>query len=154
MVAGALIGALAYRLLGPSKEQADQIKTELDAARETLESYKASVNQHFSKTSELVNDLTQNYVKVHQHLAEGAHTLGDNKTFTNLLEQNETSEPIAVGDEANIGDAPADDSIVDQLETQPTPEEAIDVQAEVLEEVTEYTDPEAQPEAEVKPQRP
>ena len=147
MVADVLIGALAYRLLGPTKEQDDQIKTELDAARETLESYKASVNLHFGKTSELVNDLTQNYVKVHQHLAEGAQTLGDNKTFTNLLEQHETSESIAVGDE------PADASIVDPLETQPTPEEVIEVQAEALEEVIENTDAKAQPEAEVQPQR-
>jgi len=74
LVAGAMIGALAYRLLAPSTKQADKIKTELDTARAELNSYRASVGQHFDKTSELVNDLTQNYVKVYQHLAEGAQT--------------------------------------------------------------------------------
>jgi hypothetical protein len=66
LVAGVMIGALAYRLLAPSIKQADQIKSELDTARDELDSYKASVGQHFNKTSELVNDLTQNYVKVYQ----------------------------------------------------------------------------------------
>ena len=64
LIAGALIGALAYRLLAPSVKQAGKIKSELDVSREELDSYKASVNQHFNQTSELVNDLTQNYVKV------------------------------------------------------------------------------------------
>jgi uncharacterized membrane-anchored protein YhcB (DUF1043 family) len=58
LVAGVMIGALAYRLLAPSIKQADQIKSELDTARDELDSYKASVGQHFNKTSELVNDLT------------------------------------------------------------------------------------------------
>ncbi len=51
LVAGAMIGALAYRLLAPSVQQTGKIKTELDMAREELDSYKASVNQHFDKTS-------------------------------------------------------------------------------------------------------
>jgi uncharacterized membrane-anchored protein YhcB (DUF1043 family) len=72
LVAGVMIGALAYRLLAPSLKKADKTKSELDKAREELSSYKVSVNSHFNKTSELVNDLTQNYVKVYRHLAEGA----------------------------------------------------------------------------------
>jgi len=87
LVAGVLIGALAYRLFAPSVKQAGQVKSELDQAKEELESYRESVNSHFNKTSELVNNLTQDYVKVYQHLAEGAQTLGDSKTFNNLLEQ-------------------------------------------------------------------
>ena len=43
------------------------------------------MNQHFDKTAELVNDLAQNYVKVYQHLAEGAQKLGDGGAFENLL---------------------------------------------------------------------
>lgn len=87
LVAGVLIGALAYRLFAPSVKQADQVKSELDQAKEEMESYRQSVNSHFNKTSELVNNLTQDYVKVYQHLADGAQTLGDSKTFNNLLEQ-------------------------------------------------------------------
>ena len=148
MVAGVLIGALLYRLLGSSKEQNDKIKTELDATRDELESYKASVNKHFNETSNLVNNLTQNYVKVHQHLAEGAHTLGDGKTFTNLLEQGETSEPTAVDEEENANDDVIDDLIVDQVGTEAMPLESVDEPAEVVEEVTENTETETPAEAE------
>lgn len=107
LVAGVLIGVLAYRLLAPSLKQADQVKSELDDAREELADYKANVNQHFEKTSELVNDLTQNYVKVYQHLAEGAQSLGDNKSFDNLLEQQQGKVAIAVDDETTAAEKAA-----------------------------------------------
>lgn len=129
LVAGALIGALAYRLLAPSVKQADKIKTELDVARDELDSYKASVNQHFDKTSELVNDLTQNYVKVYQHLAEGAQTLGDSKTFNNLLEQHQGRVSIAVDDEADATDT-ADDLFVEVAVTQDAAVKTVDEHAE------------------------
>lgn len=113
LLAGAMIGVLAYRLLSPSVKQADQIKSERDAARKELDSYKASVNQHFNKTSELVNDLTQNYVRVYQHLAEGVQTLGDGTNFDNLLEQRPGSVSIALDDGNKAEDEIAGDRIVE-----------------------------------------
>jgi len=130
LVAGALIGALVYRLFAPSVKQADQVKTELDAAREELGSYKDSVNQHFDKTSELVNDLTQNYVKVYQHLAAGAQTLGDSKTLTNLLEQHPGKVSIAVANETNVPDTVADDLVVEPVVTPAKSAETVDEHAE------------------------
>ena len=126
LVAGAMIGALAYRLLAPSVKQADKTKSELDMAREELSSYKASVDSHFDKTSELVNDLTQNYVKVYQHLAEGAQTLGDSRTLTNLLQQHQGKVLISVDDEISARDTIADDGLVDTAVTQEAPEEAVE----------------------------
>jgi len=135
LVAGAMIGALAYRLLAPSVQQAGKIKTELDEAREELNSYKSSVNQHFDKTSELVNDLTQNYVKVYQHLAEGVQTLGNNKTFTSLLEQHQGRVSIAVDDETDVIDKVADDLLVDPVVTQASTVEMVDEHAEPFSDV-------------------
>ena len=116
LIAGALIGILAYRLLMSSEKETDKIKSELDAAREELSEYKASVNQHFDKTSKLVNDLTQNYVNVYRHLAEGAQTLGDGRTFNNLLEQHQGKVSIAVDDQvepaASIVEDPSIDAVV------------------------------------------
>ena len=103
LAAGALIGALAHRLLAPSAKEADRARTERDNARDELKQYKASVNQHFDTTAELVNDLTQNYVKVYRHLAEGAQTLGDSKTLHNLLEQQPGKVAIAVDEQAATG---------------------------------------------------
>jgi len=129
LIAGVLIGALAYRLLSPSLKQATKVETELNAARDELNSYKASVNQHFNKTSELVNDLTQNYVKVYQHLAEGAQILGDSKTFTSLLEQHQGRVSIAVDDETNSLNKVADDLLVVPAVTQAASVETVDEHA-------------------------
>ena len=117
LVCGALIGALAYRLLAPSVKQADKVKNELEASKEEMVSFKASVNEHFDKTSELVNDLTQNYVKVYQHLAEGAQTLGDNRKFTNLLENHEGRVSIAVDGDDTVPDGSAEESSLETSET-------------------------------------
>ena len=130
LLAGALIGALAYRLLAPSVKQADKTKSELDMAREELSSYKASVDSHFDKTSELVNDLTQNYVKVYRHLAEGAQTLGNNRALTNLLEQHQGKVVISVDDETSAPDTIAGGEFEDSVVTPETPVEAVDEHAE------------------------
>ena len=136
LLAGAMIGILAYRLLSSSEKEADKIKGELDAARKELSDYKTSVNQHFDKTSELVNDLTQNYVKVYQHLAEGAQTLGDSRTFTNLLEQHQGRVSIAVDEETEASRQEADDSIVDAAVASAASVETLDEHAELFNDVT------------------
>ncbi len=127
LVAGAMIGALVYRLFSPSVKQAEKIKTDLHQVRGELASYKASVAQHFEKTSELVNDLTQNYVRVYQHLAEGAQTLGDNKAFPSLLEQHQGKISIAIDDTSN---AVSDDSRFDPAVTELSSREPVDEHAE------------------------
>ncbi|MBV0933085.1 YhcB family protein [Marinobacterium weihaiense] len=71
---GALIGFLLGRSGGnSSKEQA--LSDELECARAELEQYKRHVGDHFETTAELVNGLTEQYRKVHQHLASSAETL-------------------------------------------------------------------------------
>jgi len=107
LAAGGLIGALAYRLLAPSLTRAGQVRAELEAARQELIDYKASVNSHFDKTSELVSDLTQNYVKVYQHLAEGAQTLGGSRQLNNLLEQQQGKVLLTVDDQTEFAHTPA-----------------------------------------------
>lgn len=94
-VAGAMIGALAYRLLSPSVQQAGKVKTDLEQTRDELEKYKINVGQHFDKTSELIEDLTKDYVKVYRHLADGAQALGDNRTLSNLLEKHQVGTSIS-----------------------------------------------------------
>ncbi len=142
LIAGALIGALVYRLLSPSVKQASKIKADLDQARGELASYKASVGQHFDKTSELVNDLTQNYVRVYQHLADGAQTLGDSKAFPNLLERHESTVSIAVDDTIETTVA---DSRFAFVETEADFTESVDEHAEPFSsQASDEPDPEIQ----------
>ena len=98
LATGILLGFLFNRLLNPSAGDIEQLKTELESARAEMERYKASVNTHFNKTSELVNDLTQDYVKVYRHLAEGAQTLSDSHEFSHVLEQQKGRVLLSVED--------------------------------------------------------
>lgn len=76
-----------YGALSHGTRDARQLKSDLEKSKAEFETYKSSVSSHFSKTSELVSDLTQGYVKVYKHLAEGAEVLGDPKGAMDLLEQ-------------------------------------------------------------------
>jgi uncharacterized membrane-anchored protein YhcB (DUF1043 family) len=125
LVAGASIGALVYRQLSTAVNHIDEVQSELDAARKSLEDYKTSVNDHFCKTSELVNDLTQNYVKVYQHLAEGAQSLGDSRALNNLLEQHQGKVVLAVKESSEIREPVAEVAAV-ELDAMPeAPDEPI-----------------------------
>ena len=132
LVAGALIGVMAYRLLAPSLKQATKDKAELDAARQELADYRNSVNQHFDKTSELMNDLAQNYVKVYQHLADGAHTLGDSKTFNKLLEQHPGRVSLTVDGESYAPGHDTDDRIVEAATSPDAAAESASGNAEII----------------------
>ena len=68
---GASLGAFAlylfrHQVLGRDLEQ------RLHQAESELQAYQRNVAEHFAQTSELVNNLTQAYREVHEHLAEGA----------------------------------------------------------------------------------
>ena len=121
VVGGAVIGAIVYRNLAPSKKETESLKQELEQSQQELASYRASVDEHFSKTSGLVNQLTQDYVKVYQHLAEGAQTLGSNPDFGHRLEQHQGKVLISMKENSTA----ADDSIVsDQAAAGPEPANA------------------------------
>ena len=95
LIAGAMIGVLIYRFFTPSIKELDEVQSELADARAELGKYKADVSQHFDKTADLVNDLAQNYVRVYQHLAQGADTLGASKSFKDLIGQDQAKPAIA-----------------------------------------------------------
>ena len=121
VVGGAIIGAIVYRNLTPNIKQADSLKAQLDEARQEMESYKTSVNGHFDKTAQLVNELTQDYVKVYKHLAEGAQTLGDGRDFTNVLEQHQGKVLISVDGEENVQDTVVSEVPADAQGAQESP---------------------------------
>ena len=99
LIAGVLLGVLAHRSLSPRAGEAEKLKAELLQSREEMVAFKASVNSHFSKTSDLVNELTQDYVKVYRHLAEGAQALSDTREFTQVLDQPRGQVLISVENE-------------------------------------------------------
>ncbi|BBB27262.1 YhcB family protein [Amphritea japonica] len=73
LAAGTLIGYLMGRSGDNSGQQ--KLVDQLNEAQQELNEYKGQVNGHFEKTAELVNNLTESYREVHQHLAQGSESL-------------------------------------------------------------------------------
>lgn len=82
---GGLIGAIISRTLIPPAEQKG-LETQLQAARQELGQYQQDVAQHFAETSKLVNNLTQSYKEVHEHLAKGAIQLTNPEITRQILQ--------------------------------------------------------------------
>ena len=101
LVCGVFLGFLINRKMNPSAGEVDELKAELERERAETERYKESVNSHFNKTSELVNELTQDYVKVYRHLAEGAQALSDTREFTQVLDQPQGRVLISVDESSD-----------------------------------------------------
>ena len=74
LVVGGIIGFLFGRSGAGNSRQAE-LAEQLQTTRNELENYKEDVANHFEKTAELVNNLTNSYQDVHQHLAGGAQNL-------------------------------------------------------------------------------
>jgi uncharacterized membrane-anchored protein YhcB (DUF1043 family) len=55
-----------------------QLQLELEQLKENFRDYRDQVTHHFMRTSELVQEMTQSYRSVYEHLASGAqHLCGD-----------------------------------------------------------------------------
>jgi len=83
---GAVIGYLMGRSSTNDTSQQDELTRQLDAAHQELNNYKEQVNGHFARTAELVNNLTESYKDVHQHLASSAQQLCKDGTAAQSLE--------------------------------------------------------------------
>jgi len=81
-------GFLAARLSSGAARRSRELDDELQRNRAELTAYRAQVSSHFSRTAELVNELTANYRTVYQHLAEGSRALcnGDGPRLEALQE--------------------------------------------------------------------
>lgn len=85
---GGLIGAVISRSLLPSNGHRE-MEDRLRASRQELEQYQQDVAQHFAETSQLVNNLTQSYREVHEHLAQGAMHLTNAEISQKMLNAGE-----------------------------------------------------------------
>ena len=100
--AGVVVGAGLLFWLLPARRQAGQLIRDRDEARQPLNHYRDKVDDHFLQTADLVNDMTQAYRSVHEHLSKGAQVLcsevGRKRAVAKSLDSapdKESSEPMA-----------------------------------------------------------
>lgn len=85
ILAGAGLGAFLLYLFR-AQVYSRELEQRLHEAENTLQSYQRDVAEHFAQTSQLVNNLTQSYRDVHEHLANSALKLATPAISRQILE--------------------------------------------------------------------
>ncbi|TDR22676.1 YhcB family protein [Marinicella litoralis] len=80
-VVGLLIGMVVMHLLH-KKTTSD---TGVKAVQEKLDKYQLEVESHFSKTADLIDNLTDSYKEVFEHLSDSAESLLTDEQIQNQL---------------------------------------------------------------------
>lgn len=72
---GLALGYAIHYFLNPDHDRNKALEAELEALRLENSRYHEQVTQHFQRTSELVQDMTQSYRAVYEHLASSSQQL-------------------------------------------------------------------------------
>lgn len=72
---GILLGIIVARFTGKKDAHIRELEEKLAQSRKEMEEYRTLVNEHFMKTSELVDQMTASYRAIFMHLANGAQAL-------------------------------------------------------------------------------
>lgn len=118
LAVGVLIGYLMGKS-GGNETRRRILEDELKGSRAEMDRYKQEVTSHFEQTANLVNELTEQYRKVHQHLATGAQNLCPDQTPGRALQSslqpkleatpNTVTQPVKAKEEAEpTPEAPKD----------------------------------------------
>jgi uncharacterized membrane-anchored protein YhcB (DUF1043 family) len=110
---GLVLGCIGTYLFLGRYSQTANLREELSELRERFSDYRDQVTQHFMRTSELVQEMTQSYRAVYEHLATGAQDLCEGEVETpslntsnkDLLVENAHPDNDGYGDEL-LGDTP------------------------------------------------
>ena len=85
LAVGIVIGIAFTRRLGTDAIRAQQLEEKLESMSKSHMEYRNNVSEHFNKTSELINQMTDSYKKVYGHLAVGAQDLCSDQVAEKLL---------------------------------------------------------------------
>ena len=110
LTVGIVIGIAFTRRLGTDAARVQQLEEKLESLSESHLEYRNNVSEHFNVTSGLINQMTNNYKKVYDHLAIGAQDLCSNQVAEKLLplQSDAIFENEPVSNSQNQIDAPKD----------------------------------------------
>lgn len=74
-IVGLGLGALFGRRSSPASQRQREVELKLDQLLQEKRAYEDEVVEHFTDTATLLNNLTERYRDVHNHLAKGASAL-------------------------------------------------------------------------------
>jgi uncharacterized membrane-anchored protein YhcB (DUF1043 family) len=76
-IIGGLLSLLLTRSFSSNEQKTRTLESRVEEAEASLANYQQEVTEHFAETAQLVNNLTQNYKEVHEHLAGSALKLAN-----------------------------------------------------------------------------
>lgn len=102
LIVGLGIGILFGRSTSPAQQKYREVERKLDQILQDKKAYEDEVVEHFTDTAKLLNNLTESYRDVHNHLAKGAATLcqGEGPISLDRLEDGRVTAEIP----ANLAD--------------------------------------------------
>ena len=96
LIVGLLIGLLLGRRSSPGNQKYREVERKLDQVLQDKKAYEDDVVEHFSDTAKLLNNLTESYRDVHNHLARGAATLCQGEGPVALERLQGTGDPAEI----------------------------------------------------------
>ena len=69
------------------QEESETLRQEYEALKKTFADYRNNVNNHFAKTADAVDQLTDSYKNVYNHLSAGARALMDKESLQKQIEK-------------------------------------------------------------------
>ncbi len=91
-VIGLGLGVLVAYLFGGHRKLRAK-NTELQEIQTAHADYRKDVDHHFHKTGELLQQMAGQYRSIYEHLAQGAHTLGNTRWQPPMLDLAEPPDP-------------------------------------------------------------
>jgi uncharacterized membrane-anchored protein YhcB (DUF1043 family) len=82
---GIVLGVIFSQRAGANSNRIKELESQIIAIEERHEQYKGDVSEHFDVTSELIQQMTQSYRDVYQHLAMGAQDLCTTEVANKML---------------------------------------------------------------------
>lgn len=92
IILGLVAGYFISQRTSPSKQSQQQLESQLSELQDKQENYQQEVSDHFVETAKLLNQMTDSYRDVHNHLAKGAQLLADNNANHSLKSLSDNSD--------------------------------------------------------------
>lgn len=96
---GFLFGWLAGRNTAAATQKNRELAEKLERVMQDKQAYEDEVIEHFTETATLLNNLTESYREVHNHLAQGAATLCQGKGPVSMARLRNDRDPSEIPDE-------------------------------------------------------
>lgn len=113
---GLVVGYVISYYTNPDHTRRQALEQELAQLKEEADQYRGQVSQHFRRTSELVQEMTDSYRNVYEHLATGSQQLCSDPVSTprlDLPERERLASEAKADATTTAAESPADTAVTE-----------------------------------------